>query len=114
MYNFLFFDISIFMTNPADVVVNKIVLDEGHISNLDINQIQPIQEEILSVFSMCEAIKQPKSTPTMFHYKHPLKEFSLVYYPKEDLLIKTNQKETLLFQRFSSINMSTLTVVDSL
>jgi hypothetical protein len=109
-----FFDVSIFTTNPTEVVVNKIVLDEGRISELDSDQIEFAQEKIDTVFAICEKISQPKSTPTMFHYKHPLKEFSVIYYPEEDLLIQTNKSEVLLFQRLDSIDTSALQVVDSI
>ena len=109
-----FFDVSIFATNTDDVVVNKIVLDEGRISELDIEQAEFVQEKLDTIFMLCEKVAQPKSPPTMFHYKHPLKEFSVVYYPKEDLLIQTNKSEVLLFQRLDSIDMSALQVVDSI
>jgi hypothetical protein len=109
-----FFDISIFETNPDKVVVNKIILDEGRITELNSEQVNFELEKIETIFAVCDKIERPIGAPTMFYYKHPLKEFFISYFPKSDLLIQTTNDDALLFQRFESVNLQALEVVDSM
>ena len=109
-----FFDISIFETKPDKVVVNKIILDEGRITELKREQVDFELEKIETIFAVCDKLERPIGTPTMFYYKHPLKEFFISYYPKSDLLIQTTKDDVLLFQRFDSVDLFELEVVDSM